>query len=128
MNSHRKLRLLVHPWRLQIRKLPVATPMAVAAAELPERGFASLVRSNESLTLVHEVPTGSNAAAWRAIEVAGSFAFDETGVLAAIAAPLAQAGVSILAVNSYETDFVLVQEADLERARAAVEQAGHLLG
>jgi hypothetical protein len=128
MNSHRKLRLLVHPWRLQIRKLSVDTPITEAAAQLPAAGFASLVRSSDSLTLVHEVPTDSTAAAWRAIEVAGSFAFDETGVLAAIAAPLAQAGVSIFAVNSYETDFVLVQEADLERARSAVAQAGHLLG
>ena len=47
--------------------------------------------------------------------------------LLAVAAPLAEAGVSIFAVNSYETEYVLVQEPDLERARAALEQVGHLL-
>lgn len=127
MNSHRKLRLLVHPWRLVIARLPAGTPLANAAALLPPEGFASLVRTSESVTLVYEAGN-STGEIWRAIEVAGSFAFSETGVLAAIAAPLAEAGISIFAVNSYETDFVLVHERDLERARAAVDKAGHLLG
>ena len=128
MSEHRCLRLLVHPWQLTILRLPPATPLAEAAARLPASGFASIVRSAESVTLVHEAAPGTTGTLWRAIEVAGSFAFDETGVLAAIAAPLAEAGVSIFAVNSFETDFVLVQAQDLERARAAVEKAGHLLG
>lgn len=129
MNAHRKLRLLVHPWRLVIARLPASTPLAQAVAVLPAAGFASIVRSPESVTLVYEAEAGNTTGEiWRAIEVAGSFAFSETGVLAAIAAPLAEAGVSIFAVNSYETDFVLVHERDLERAREAVDKAGHLLG
>ena len=86
----------------------------------------AVVRSADSVTLVHE--TTADTPAWRAMEVAGSFAFSETGILAALAEPLAAAGVSLFAVNSFETDFVLVQEADLERAAAAVSAAGHSLG
>ena len=128
MSVHRRLRLLVQPWRLVVERLDAATPMSMAVTHLPEQGFAALVRSLESVTVVREAKDSDCGVVWRAIEIAGSFAFSETGVLAAIASPLAEAGVSIFAVNSFETDFVLVPEGDLEQARAAVEAAGHLLG
>lgn len=128
MSVHRRLRLLVQPWRLVVERFDAATPLAVAVQHAPAQGFAALVRSPESVTLVREAKDGDVGVVWRAIEIAGSFAFSETGVLAAIAQPLAEAGVSIFAVNSYETDFVLVPEPDLERARIAVEAAGHSLG
>ena len=128
MSVHRRLRLLVHPWHLLVERFDATTPLADVVAQAPPQGFAALVRTAESVTLVREAKGGDIGVVWRAIEIAGSFAFSETGVLAAIAQPLADAGVSIFAVNSYETDFVLVQEGDMERARAAVEGAGHLLG
>jgi hypothetical protein len=128
MSVHRRLRLLVRPWRLTIVRFDAAAAPATVLAEAPGAGFMSLVRTAESLTLVREARAGDAGVIWRAIEVAGSFAFSETGVLAAIAQPLADAGVSIFAVNSYETDFVLVHEGDLDRAREAVEAAGHSLG
>ena len=128
MSVHRRLRLLVHPWRLVVERFDATTPLAIAVQQVPAQGFAALVRSPESVTLVREARGGDVGVVWRAIEIAGSFAFSETGVLAAIAQPLAEAGVSIFAVNSYETDFVLVSEPDLERARVAVEAAGHSLG
>ncbi len=128
MSVHRRLHLLVHPWRLVVERFDAATPLVEVAAKAPAQGFAALVRSAESVTLVREAHAGDEGVVWRALEIAGSFAFSETGVLAAIASPLAAAGVSIFAVNSYETDFVLVPEDDLEKARAAVENAGHQLG
>ncbi len=128
MSVHRRLRLLVQPWRLVVQRFDADTPLVEVAALAPSEGFAALVRSPESVTLVRETRSGDIGIVWRAIEIAGSFAFSETGVLAAIASPLAAAGVSIFAVNSYETDFVLVAEDDLELARMAVENAGHQLG
>lgn len=128
MSIHRRLRLLVQPWRLVVERFDAATPLVEVAGHAPAQGFAALVRSAESVTLVREAQASDTVMVWRAIEIAGSFAFSETGVLAAIAGPLAEAGVSIFAVNSYETDFVLVPENDLEKARAAVASAGHQLG
>ena len=128
MSVHRRLRLLVQPWRLVVERFEPGTPLAEVIQQAPPQGFTALVRSSESFTLVREARGGDMGVVWRAIEIAGSFAFSETGVLAAIAQPLAEAGVSIFAVNSYETDFVLVPEGDLERARIAVEAAGHSLG
>ena len=125
---HRRLRLMIHPWRLVVARLPPDTPLREAAVTLGDQGFGALVRSAESVTVVREAHERDKAMVWRALEIAGPFAFSETGVLAALAQPLAEAGVSIFAVNSYETDFVLVPEMDLDRAREAVERAGHSLG
>lgn len=128
MSVHRRLRLLVQPWRLVVERFDAGMALTDIAARAPAKGFTALVRTSESVTLVREAKGGDVGVIWRAIEIAGSFAFSETGVLAAIAAPLAEAGLSIFAVNSYETEFVLVPEDDLEKARTAVEQAGHQLG
>ena len=62
---------------------------------------------------------------WRLLELAGPFGFAETGILASILDPLARAGVGILAVSTFDTDFVLVKDEALEAAIAALEEAGH---
>ncbi len=62
---------------------------------------------------------------WRALMVDGRLEFSLTGVLAALAGPLADASVSIFALSTYDTDYVLVGGEDLARACAALTQAGH---
>ena len=64
---------------------------------------------------------------WRAFQVQGPLDFTVVGVLAAISAPLAQAGVSIYAQSTFETDYVLVKEESLERAIRALNQVGFLV-
>ena len=64
---------------------------------------------------------------WRAIQAQGPLDFTMVGMLAAISTPLAQAGVSIYALSTYETDFVLVKEEALDRAIHALSQAGFLV-
>ena len=51
--------------------------------------------------------------------------FALTGVLAALASPLAAAGVSIFAISTYDTDYLLVREETLAEAVAALCAAGH---
>jgi hypothetical protein len=62
------------------------------------------------------------------LQVAGPLEFSMTGVLAAIAAPLADAGVSIFAISTYDTDYVLVKEEMLAKAVGALRAAGHRVG
>jgi hypothetical protein len=64
-------------------------------------------------------------AGWRALAVQGPLDFGLTGILAALAAPLAAARISIFAVSTYDTDYVLVRDRDLERAVLALREAGH---
>lgn len=62
---------------------------------------------------------------WRAFQVAGPLEFSLTGILAAIAVPLADAGVSIFAISTFDTDYVLVKEESLAKAMEALRAAGH---
>ncbi len=72
------------------------------------------------------VPSGvQSEAGWRALKVAGPLDFELAGVLVAIAQPLAEAGVPIFAVSTYDTDYVLVQERALQTAVDALERWGH---
>ena len=62
---------------------------------------------------------------WRALRVEGTLDFALTGILAALATPLAAAGVSLFAVCTYDTDYILVRERDLDKATTALTAAGH---
>lgn len=89
----------------------------------------SLTRTPRELSLVcpqDDLPpsVGRAERGWRALELEGPVPFDETGVLASLASPLAAAGVAVFAISTYDTDLLLVREAHLERALAAL--AGHV--
>jgi hypothetical protein len=64
---------------------------------------------------------------WRAFEVIGPLDFNLVGILAALASTLAEAGISIFALSTYDTDYLLVREVELERAASALVEAGHSL-
>ena len=61
------------------------------------------------------------------MQIEGRLAFTLTGVLASVAAPLAKAGISIFAVSTYDTDYLLVSDKDLREAAQALESAGHAI-
>ena len=92
-------------------------------------GFVSVTRTPDEVSVVCEAaaaPEGVLAVRdWRCLRVEGQLDFALTGILASLAAPLAEAGVSIFVVNTYDTDYVFVREAALDRAVAALEAAGH---
>jgi hypothetical protein len=104
-----------------------------AAAEVPawaQTGtFRIVTRTPTELSIVcreDAVPAGILAnRGWRAIAVDGKLDFALTGILASLASPLAAAGVSIFAISTYDTDYVLVKQDTLERAIATLVGAGH---
>ena len=65
-------------------------------------------------------------AGWRCIQVVGPLDLSLVGILASLAAALAEAGVSLFVISTYDTDYVLVKEGDLALARQALEGAGHV--
>jgi hypothetical protein len=99
------------------------------AAWLPGCELLAMVRTAEELSIVCRedlVPSGSAVeTGWRAIKVEGPLDFSLVGVLAALAAPLAQAGVSIFAISTFNTDYILVKQTHLEAAIQALAAAGH---
>lgn len=74
------------------------------------------------------VPTGIHAERdRRLLQIEGTLAFTLTGVLASLATPLAKAGISIFAVSTYDTDYILVSEKDLLATKQVLEAAGHTI-
>ena len=60
-----------------------------------------------------------------AFAVQGPLDFALTGVLVALLTPLAEAGISVFTVSTYDTDWVLVPKDDADRAAQEWERRGH---
>ncbi|SPE28283.1 conserved hypothetical protein [Candidatus Sulfopaludibacter sp. SbA3] len=117
-------RLLLHAERMAICRLAGGEPVPWACG-----GFYSVTRAARELSIVcveAGVPAGVRCdRPWRLLEVEGPLDFGLTGVLASLAAPLAEAGVSIFAISTFDTDYLLVKEESLQKAVEALQAAGH---
>lgn len=121
------LRLRVHSTELAICQLHPASAIPRWAAEASP---LHLSRTSAELSIVcpaESVPSSvRQEAGWRAIEVEGPLDFGLTGILHSITSPLAENGITIFAVSTYHTDYVLVKCEDLTRAVSVLDAAGHL--
>jgi hypothetical protein len=120
----RPMNLTVLPEPLAVCRLAATARVPSWALELHE-SFVSVTRTPDELSIVcpdEAVPPDVEVveSGWRALKLPGPIPFDQIGVLASLASPLAAAGISLFAVSTYDTDYVLVKEADLERALAAL--------
>ena len=101
----------------------------IPAWALAPGGFASFTRTREELSVLCEdrrVPEGIPAErGFRILKVRGPLDFVLTGVLASLADPLATAGISLFAVSTFDTDYVLVRAGKLAEAIAVLRAAGH---
>ena len=128
--------LEVLPDHLVIVRLPAHAALPPALASLLHGGgaLASLTRTALETSLVlpdtpplaAALPAGAQAEpGWRALRVAGPLPFTLVGVLSALLAPLAAAGVSIFSLSTFDTDHILVKGAALQPALQALRAAGH---
>ena len=90
--------------------------------------FSSVTRTPLELSIVCEAasipPEVEAETGWRCLMVEGPLAFTEIGILSSLTAPLAAAGVSVFAISTYETDYLLVKEASLEPALSSLRSEG----
>ena len=92
-------------------------------------GFSSITRTADELSIICAasfVPAGLKAErGWRLFKFQGPFEFTATGILTAVLAPLADAKVGILALSTFDTDYLLVKTSHLDDAVRALVAAGH---
>ena len=123
-----QLTITVHPEPYAICRLE---PGAEIPAWTGGERFLTISKTKSELSIVcleKGVPGEIRAERKRRLmQVEGTLPFSLTGVLAAIAVPLAEAQVSIFAVSTYDTDYVLVEEGELEKAIRVLETAGHAI-
>ena len=95
---------------------------------LPTRGFTTVSRTEAELSIVCDasvVPEGAQVErGWQLLEVLGPLAFDAVGILRQLAEPIADAGIPIIAIGTFETDYVLVPQARVVDADRALGAAG----
>jgi len=89
----------------------------------------SITRTDDELAVVcleALVPAGVRCERdWRCLRVAGPIPFSAVGVLAALVAPLAEAGISVFSVSTFDTDYLLVKASDLDKTIAVLRETGH---
>jgi hypothetical protein len=118
--------LQILPDRFAVCKLPPAAPIPDWACA---GQFYSITRTCDELSIVcpeaalPEALPGERG--WRCLRVAGAIEFSVVGVVASLVAPLADAGISVFVMSTFDTDYLLVKELNFENAVAALRQAGH---
>jgi hypothetical protein len=121
------LRLETLPGLFAICRLPAEAPVPAWPSGL----LVSITRTPDELSIVcaeSAIPTGvRNHGGYRALRVEGTLDLNLVGVLAALATPLAAAGVAIFVISTFDTDYLLVERSVFGAATAALEQAGHIV-
>ena len=127
--SSRRLTIQVLPGLFAVTKLAAAAPAPGWASDGP---FSSVTRTSDELSIVcpeEKVPPDvTSERGFRCLRVAGPLEFSMVGILASLLEPLAEAGVAVFVVSTFDTDFLLVKARDFEPAAFALERAGHAIG
>jgi uncharacterized protein len=109
-------------------KLP---PTVEIPSWLGKGEFFSITRTNEELSIVcptANVPDGILKDVehhWKCIKVEGVLDFALTGILSSLANPLAENNISIFAMSTFNTDYLLIKVDSIEKAKSVLEYAGH---
>lgn len=64
---------------------------------------------------------------WQAFYIEGSLDFALTGILAGIADVLTKKGISLFALSTYDTDYILVKKEKMAQALQTLEEAGYTI-
>ena len=120
------------PGAYAICRLPAKAPLPAWAG----KAFTSITRTADELSIVcdeRRLPPDLDgldlrvARGWALLKVHGPFPLDVVGVLASVAKPLAEAEVSLFALSTFDTDYILVRRTHVNQAIAALTLAGHTL-
>jgi hypothetical protein len=124
----------VVPMELHVLDDRLALVRQAADAPVPAwiggHDLLAVVRTRRELSLVcREDTVPANIAeverGFRAIAVVATLDFAEIGIVASLAVPLAEAGISIFGISTYDTDHILVRDERLDDAKRALIAAGH---
>jgi hypothetical protein len=117
--------LIVLPHNFAVCKL---CPDAAIPPWATEGEVFSITRTADELSVVcsqDSVPDGIRYERdWRCLRVAGSMPFSIIGVVAGLTAALAEAGISVFVVSTFDTDYLLVKQKDLENALEVLRRRG----
>jgi len=121
-----KRTLILLPGRFAIHRLP---PSALLPPTVLASSFFSITRTASELSIVCpesiSIPSSRVSVGWCGWRVAGALDFALTGILAGLSKTLADAGVSLFAVSTYDTDYIFVRAGQFAQAEDAFRRAGY---
>ena len=97
-----------------------------------ERPFVFTASTDEEKSLVCPVEfvpdnTVIREDGWKAFRVCGTLDFSLIGILARIAGIMADNGISIFAISTYNTDYILTKEESFDKALSVLREKGWLI-
>lgn len=97
---------------------------------IDKSGFYSVTRTSDELSVValqNELISGEVLCNrdWRIIKIEGPLDFSLVGIIAEIATIVSKKKIPIFTISTYDTDYVLVKENDLDKAVGAFEEDGY---
>ena len=118
---------------MELERLPYALTVCKVASVADidfDSDFFFVGKTDEEISLVcttdrTPAQTIEREDGWKAFRIVGTLDFSLVGILSMISGILADAGIGIFAVSTYNTDYVLVKNADFERAVDVLVQAGY---
>jgi hypothetical protein len=120
--------LIVLPQKFAVCRLSGDALIAPWAAE---GEFFSITRTADELSIVccqDSVPEGTRCERdWRCLRVAGAMPFAVVGVVAGLTAALAEAGISVFVVSTFDTDYLLTKQKDWAAALEALRHRGYAI-
>jgi len=122
--------MLKHTLTLEISELELAICRLPPTSSIPDwigkSDFISVTRTQDELSIVCRedmVPDDIKAERnWRMLGIKGPLDFSLTGVLASLVNPLADAGIALFAISTYDTDYILVKTDHFERALGILQR------
>ena len=120
---------------MELQNLPYSFTICkpVRAADIAtDAEFVFWARTDRELSLVCQTKdapadTVERDDGWRGFRVQGVLDLSLVGILSALSGILAEHNIGLFAFSTYDTDTILVKEADFDRAMDALARAGYTI-
>ena len=120
------MRLSRYPETLAVVKLGPGTEVPAWAESSSIFSVTATATETSVVCAARSVPKKSvHQRPFTAFEVEGPLDFALTGILAGLLAPLAEAGISVFTLSTFDTDWILVPGGDADRAEEEWRRSGH---
>ncbi|MEJ6950783.1 ACT domain-containing protein [Natronospora cellulosivora (SeqCode)] len=105
----------------------ISSNMPIPLWVLKSRDFYSITRTEDEMSIISvesSVPSGiESEKGWRAIKIEGKLDFSLVGIISSITTLLADAGISVFVMSTFNTDYILIKETSLSEAKVILSKA-----
>ncbi|KAH8120044.1 ACT domain-containing protein [Phellopilus nigrolimitatus] len=130
-SDHPALSLILFAESLIVHKLPIDEPIPdnllnLLTKNTTQDSFISISRTSEEVSIVAHASSSPalNVPRWRCIKIKGPMDFGLTGIMCDFTTPLKHAGISVFALSTWNTDYILVPETKVNDAVNVLKEDG----